>query len=228
MAFSSLSSADDIVLYTDEICSCHPRDKDPIEAEWPTTRFVLSDFGIARPFDNGESKKYTGQRQCTIDYAPPEFDDEYSVYSGGSDIWAFGCLLFRVCAHNQYIPENTSASRSRRISWRDLFCNRDGPPHLNKNSWTLHNPNLLKMFMCPVEKKTTQFVRQMNAIIAACLARNRKERPSALDLLQRFESIRDNINARYREAEEGGHVKVLWNAREGQQAPSADDVVGRC
>lgn len=107
------------------------------------------------------------------------------VVSRKCDIWAVGCILFKVAA-----TDRASA-----------FANDYGPIALKQQSKDrslpqlseTHNESLRRETMCPEEDRKIPLWKQVNAVLKLCFALNPEERASAFELSRRFDMMRSLV-----------------------------------
>ena len=131
------------VLFTKGACECHPNKNGK--------RWILADFGFANIFKE-TSFAISKTRRGTDTYRSPELVDPHdqegnsqpAEVSRKSDVWAVGCILFRLAT--------TDRSAPFKDDWAVRAYKRQFPgfdlPQLNGD----HNPDLSQMVTCPVDR----------------------------------------------------------------------------
>lgn len=124
----------------------------------------LLDFGAAGRTGRDRSAA------CTPAYMAPEQAHRAIKAAPASDVWAAGCILFEVCAH-EVLSSQLNAAYGR--AWDHLMENpADGSTQV--------------AFARAVEQVTAPFG-TMGWIVRECLVVNRRERTSATELHERLE-----------------------------------------
>jgi len=73
-------------------------------------RVLLTDFGIAKAADDGQGLTKTGNVIATFDYAPPEQIEGGLAVDHRVDIYALGCVLFKLLTGSVPYPGTTMAA----------------------------------------------------------------------------------------------------------------------
>lgn len=139
---------------------------------------------------NAESIALSTGRRGTNAYRAPELT-EITFDSSGlplpcvvtckSDIWAMGCILFKLATTNKVCAFDSDYSA---LNYKRDFEGFE-LPQLNEQ----HNIELRQKTKCKGEEGQP-FWEQLNGIIKVCLAKDPEERPTARELNSRFEMMR--------------------------------------
>jgi serine/threonine protein kinase len=154
------------------VCECHSHFVS--NNDW-----LLTDFRFA--VDGGEDGEdgiiASSNRRGTDTYRAPELL-KLKQCSHKSDIWAIGCILFRVATMNKRCAFQSD--------WDTFvyYSNLDAsiPKLIGED-----NTELVAKF------KDLPFYQHLNTLIAACLDRDPLNRPTALDLYNQFEALWDEV-----------------------------------
>jgi serine/threonine protein kinase len=166
-----------VVLFVVESCDCH-------QFHHSEKRWLITDFGFAT-FIGSDSFVLSHRRRGTDTYRPPELvkgdPDLYGHPSPGevcrkSDIWAIGCILFRIACMNK-----ASAFED------DLDALTGRVPALD-----IKEPTMWHQLTRPLDaQRSLVFCQQTKEVFAVCFARDPNERETAFQLKERFERMRD-------------------------------------
>ena len=165
---SSLSDIP-LVLFIREACECHSELCSKL-------RWLITDFGFAVQL-GGDIIRLSSKARGTNTYRAPELI-QYRQFSRKSDIWAIGCILFRVATANQKRPfhDDLNAFKYRIVV--------DTPtPKLTAQD----NKSLDRIV------GNMPFYEHLNGVIADCFNRDDQQRPTAEDLYERFENLRNQL-----------------------------------
>jgi len=169
-----------IVLFHNDRCSCHGL---PHGKSW-----VLADFGFST-ISKISSSTISTTRRGTDAYRSPEIADvnfdtdgnlQPAEVSRKSDIWAIGCILFRLATTDRRAP-----------FWNDyavVAYKRQYPGHDVPQLTEFDNPALSETIICPDTGLVMQVWEQINIILKLCFERNPAARPTAAHLRERFEA----------------------------------------
>jgi serine/threonine protein kinase len=154
------------------VCECHSHFVS-------NNGWLITDFGFA--VDGGEDGENgiiaSSKQRGTDSYRAPELLKEKQC-SHKSDIWAIGCILFRVATMNKrYAFES---------DW-DTFVYYNDPNTSIPKLIGEDNTELVREF------KNLPFYQHLNTLIATCLARDPVKRPTALDLYDQFEDLWEEV-----------------------------------
>lgn len=151
---------------------------------------MLTDFGFSTIVGDGDVA-LSHDRWGTTAYRAPELLD-FSYDEAGhsrpaevsrkSDIWAIGCILFKVASCNRacaFTSDYNVIAFKNRHEGHAL-------PQLEEG----HNKALCHAIWCPERDRVLPLWEQVNSMIKLCLAIDPEERPTALELSNRFEKMR--------------------------------------
>ena len=120
------------------------------------------------------------RKRGTNTYRALELIERYEA-SKKSDIWAMGCILYRVAT-----MDNAGAFRDD-CQWEPTGC---GNYRLERKMPRL-NATYNKALLKPMgSASTTPFWQHLNSVLEECFAFDPNERPTAQDLKLRFENMR--------------------------------------
>jgi serine/threonine protein kinase len=102
-------------------------------------------------------------------------------FSRKSDIWAIGCIIYRLVAKKNAFPSDEAANKYAADESDDLRPLVDEP--------SAHS-SLCRETFCPEERCMISFIKQIDSIIGSCLARDASARPTAMQLKVRFEAMK--------------------------------------
>lgn len=184
--FRSLSSSI-LVMYVEDPCDCH-------QSHGSKRRWLITDFGFAMVV-NGDTVVLSHRRRGTNLYRAPELVEKCEA-SKKSDIWAVGCILYRVATMD-------AGKFWDACQWEATGC---GGYRLSMKTPRLdatHNSKLLKSTSSSQGDLGIPFYQELNSILDVCFERDAEERPTADGLKMRFEEMRsvllDNDNGSARQ-----------------------------
>jgi serine/threonine protein kinase len=153
-------------MFVGQACDCHP-------FHHSKRRWLITDFGFAMSVD-GDKIVYSHGRRGTDAYRSPELIEDGEA-SKKTDIWALGCILYRVAVMDSGTFKDPCLPRST----------ADG---------VLRLPAILEIpqVVVPPQNSSPQ-VQQLNSILKLCFAREPRERPTAAELKIRFEDMRSAL-----------------------------------
>lgn len=173
-----------VVLYSNNECYCH--------SSALGKRWLLTDFGFSTIF-GPKSKTFSHNRRGTAVYHAPELAEytydaldrsEGGVVSLKSDIWAIGCILFRLATTNKrpaFVNDYEMIAYKKEYEGHSL-------PQLTETQ----NPNLKREAPTP-DEDLLPFWQLLNTILEHYLARNPDKRVTAADLQAWFEAVMQDM-----------------------------------
>ena len=147
----------------------------------PPKRWLITDFGFSTLLYN-QSEEYSNDRRGTEGFRAPELlegvdNERPGRICLGSDIWAIGCILFKLSTTNK-----RNAFHSDFAVW-DYRKTEGIVPQLNASD----NHYLNQEIVFNGVKQPIWVV--INGILGQCFAKNPMARPSARNLLDDFVNL---------------------------------------
>lgn len=166
-------------MYSDKLCKCHSYGQG--------NRWLLTDFGFSTIF-GPKTTAFSRTRRGTAAYRAPELA-EYSYDACGhpqagivslkSDIWAIGCILFKLATTNK--------AAAFVNDYEVVAYKKHG--HSLPQLFETHNPTLQRETLSPECSSRLPFWKQINSLLERCLARDPDERITAMQLKTWFEEV---------------------------------------
>ena len=153
-------------------CECH-------QTHSSQRRWLITDFGFAMRIDD-DTVVLSHRKRGTNTYRAPELIQKCEA-SKKSDIWALGCILYRVAT-----MDNATAFRDD-CQWEATGCGR----YRLEGRTPRLNANYSKTLIQPMGRgNSVPFGQHLNSVLGDCFAFDPKDRPTAHDLKLRFENMR--------------------------------------
>jgi len=166
-----------LVLYVKALCDCH------WYPQKYNLRWLLTDFGFTTAND-GSIQTSVGRRGTPGFRAPELLDldtsEDHGQFSRKSDIWAMGCILFRLA---------TTAKKSAFKNDGSVLVYSQGYgicPQIDE----VVNPSLRREIYCPDEESKTSCLSQINSLVALCLTLEPSARATTMKLKVTFERMK--------------------------------------
>jgi serine/threonine protein kinase len=166
-----------------EICNCHwfPQNY--------AKRWLLTDFGFSTVI---EERGFSHGRRGTPGYRAPElleekYDDQGNPlpaeFSRKSDIWALGCILYRIASKDQAFRNDDKVKSY-------VWGSKESPlPQIDE----LTDASYDRVIYCSKKRRPLPFREHLNLIIESCLAKQPSDRPTAMQLKVRFEELKARL-----------------------------------
>jgi serine/threonine protein kinase len=171
-------------LYVNEACDCHWSPQ-AYEKRW-----LLTDFGFSTV---ARERAVSRNRRGTEGYSAPEllrenYDDEGKQqpgeFSRKTDIWAIGCIIYRLATTGNAGPFTDSEVKKLANGTGDCRVRAIG----EKDNWSLQRQRF-----CPRKRCKLSFCEELNSIICSCLEVSPDKRPTAMQLKIQFEEIKAHL-----------------------------------
>jgi serine/threonine protein kinase len=125
----------------------------------------------------GDKIRLSSKARGTNTYRAPELI-EYRQFSRKTDVWAIGCIIFRIATMSRRRPFQDDFNASRY-----LIVSETPAPALTPED----NMELVR------NVGDVPFYKHLNAIIEDCFKREYQQRPTAVDLYERFKCLREKL-----------------------------------